>query len=138
MRVLWLFAHPEQGSLSGSLRNAGIGWLEEAGYEVVLSGLYAMGWNPAVWANGFAHADDERLIVGEASAPRIRLGPTEPRHSGGAEEDRMGRYAGAPVSALVVRDACRAQGWFDRVFIKGFAFGVNDPETGQVLRYGQG
>lgn len=30
------------------------------------------------------------------------------------------------------------KGWFDRIFVKGFAFGVNDPGSGETLRYGEG
>lgn len=30
------------------------------------------------------------------------------------------------------------KGWFDRLFVQGFAQGVLDPETGRALRYGSG
>jgi NAD(P)H dehydrogenase (quinone) len=30
------------------------------------------------------------------------------------------------------------KGWFDRVFVKGFAYGVADPASGRTLRYGEG
>ena len=30
------------------------------------------------------------------------------------------------------------KGWIDRVFVKGFAYGVADPYTGRTLRYGDG
>ena len=46
MQVLWVFAHPEQRSLSASLRDVGIGELREREHGVELSDLYAMRWNP--------------------------------------------------------------------------------------------
>jgi NAD(P)H dehydrogenase (quinone) len=30
------------------------------------------------------------------------------------------------------------KGWFDRVFVKGFAYGVRDPDTCRTRRYGDG
>jgi NAD(P)H dehydrogenase (quinone) len=30
------------------------------------------------------------------------------------------------------------KGWFDRVFVKGFGYGVTDPDTGRTRRYGDG
>lgn len=30
------------------------------------------------------------------------------------------------------------KGWLDRVFVHGFAFGVTDPESGRVRKYGDG
>lgn len=50
----------------------------------------------------------------------------------------MGRHGRRPVPALVVRSPGHPQGWFDRVFITGFAQGVRDPATGRTLRYGSG
>ncbi|TVR35411.1 MAG: hypothetical protein EA388_07080 [Nitriliruptor sp.] len=43
MNVLWVYAHPEPCSLNASLRDAGIGELEQQGHAIERSELYAMG-----------------------------------------------------------------------------------------------
>ena len=68
MKVLWLFAHPEQRSLSGALRDEGLRALAEDGHEHQLSDHYAMGWNPIVGCGDFENHDDKgRLLVASAS-----------------------------------------------------------------------
>ena len=67
MNVLWIFAHPEPRSLSGSLRDEGLRALRELGHECRVSDLYAMRWNPVVDAADFRHDAGERLIVGASS-----------------------------------------------------------------------
>lgn len=138
MRVLWVFAHPEQRSLSGALRDAGVRWLEDAGHQVMVSDLYAMGWNPIVSGEDFAHDAGERLMVGDASALAYGSGRLS---ADIVEEQRKIAWADTLVFQFPLwwyGMPAMLKGWFDRIFVKGFAFGVNDPGTGQTLRYGQG
>lgn len=138
MRVLWVFAHPEPRSLSGALRDAGVRWLEDAGHQVMVSDLYAMGWNPIVSGEDFAHDARERLIVGDASALAYASGRLS---ADIVEEQRKIAWADTLVFQFPLwwyGMPAILKGWFDRIFVKGFAFGVNDPGTGQTLRYGQG
>jgi NAD(P)H dehydrogenase (quinone) len=138
MNVLWIFAHPEPRSLSGTLRADGERELREQGHEVCVSDLYAMGWNPVVDREDFAAAEGERLLVAAAS---------ERAHRGGtlsadirAEQDKL-RWADAVVLQFPIwwnGMPAILKGWFDRVFVKGFAYGVRHPDTGRIRRYGDG
>jgi NAD(P)H dehydrogenase (quinone) len=137
MKVLWIFAHPEQRSLNAALRDEGLRTLTELGHEYRESDLYAMGWNPLVGHEDFAHDPQERLLVGKESA--------EAYSSGALSEDiRREQEKVEWADAVVLQfplwwygPPAILKGWFDRVFIKGFAFGVADSE-GRILRYGQG
>ncbi|OZM79896.1 NAD(P)H-dependent oxidoreductase [Pseudonocardia sp. MH-G8] len=138
MNVLWVFAHPEPRSLSGTLRADGERALRDLGHEVRTTDLYAMRWNPVVDRSDFTAEDGERLVVGDAS---------ERAHCGGtlspdirAQQDDL-RWADAVVLQFPLwwyGMPAILKGWFDRVFVKGFAYGVRDPETHRTRRYGDG
>ena len=55
MNVLIVFAHPEPASFSAALKNEAVATLTRAGHAVAVSDLYAMGWNPALGPQEFAH-----------------------------------------------------------------------------------
>jgi NAD(P)H dehydrogenase (quinone) len=139
MKVLWVFAHPEPCSLSAALRDDGLRALRENGHQHLLSDLYAMRWKPVVDADDFeGHAPDERLVVGPASDRAYASGRLSADIT--AEQQKI-----AWSDTLVLQFPlwwygmpAILKGWFDRVFVKGFAFGVTDPETGRPRRYGEG
>ncbi|QWF83243.1 NAD(P)H-dependent oxidoreductase [Amycolatopsis sp. CA-230715] len=138
MKVLWIFAHPEQRSLSGALRAEGLRTLREHGHEHELSDLYAMGWNPVVDAGDFAHDPADRLIVGSRSRQAFDRG--ELSDDIRAEQEKLD-WADAVILQFPLWWAgmpAILKGWFDRVFVKGLAYGVQDRETGNTLRYGEG
>jgi NAD(P)H dehydrogenase (quinone) len=138
MNVLWVFAHPEPRSLGGALRDDGLRTLRELGHDVRESDLYAMKWNPVVDAADFgAEGGDERLVVGAASARAYAGGELSPDIL--AEQEKL-----AWADAVVVQFPlwwyglpAILKGWFDRVFVKGFGYGVR-AEDGRTLRYGEG
>jgi NAD(P)H dehydrogenase (quinone) len=138
MNVLWVFAHPEPRSLSGALRDDGVRTLRELGHDVRESDLYAMKWNPVVDAADFgAEADDGRLVVGATSARAHARGELSTDIV--AEQEKL-----AWADAVVVQFPlwwyglpAILKGWFDRVFVKGFGYGVR-AEDGRTLRYGEG
>ncbi|WP_224403008.1 NAD(P)H-dependent oxidoreductase [Pseudonocardia sp. ICBG1034] len=139
MRVLWVLAHPEPRSLNGALKDAGVAALERAGHEVVVSDLHAMAWNPVVTAADYGYDPDERFRVGPVSAQAYAAGALSADVR--AEQDKV-----AAADTLVVQFPlwwygmpAILKGWFDRVFLKGFAYGVTDPDhPGRTLRYGEG
>jgi NAD(P)H dehydrogenase (quinone) len=139
MKVLWIYAHPEQRSLNASLMRDGLRELTASGHESQVSDLYAMGWKAVLDA-----ADVRR-----DPAPGHRL-------SVGAEQERA--YLGGEQSGDIRREQQKItwadtlvfhfpmwwfgppailKGWLDRVLVQGFAFGVRD-EGGRTLRYGEG
>jgi NAD(P)H dehydrogenase (quinone) len=137
MNVLWVYAHPEPRSLNGALRDEGLHTLKELGHEVRESDLYAMGWNPVVTAADYAGEPGERLPVGRASERAYRSGTL-------SDDIRAELEKIAWADAVVVQfplwwqgPPAILKGWFDRVFVQGFAYGVKDGD-GRTLRYGDG
>lgn len=140
MNILWLFAHPEPRSLSGALRDEGIRFLHTLGHEVEQSDLYAMGWKATVDRHDFiGHGHDERLVVTSQSRRAFQDGTLSP--------DIRAEWAKLDWADTVVLQfplwwygmPAILKGWFDRVFVKGFAYGVRDGHSpGRTLRYGEG
>ena len=138
MRVLWVSAHPDPRSLNGALRDHGVAVLREHGHEVVESDLYAMNWDPVVRYEDFAVDPTERLDVLGESQRAFEDGSLHEDIR--AEQDKL-RWA----DTLVVQFPlwwfgmpAILKGWFDRLFVQGFAQGVLDPVTGRARRYGDG
>ena len=138
MDVLWVSAHPEPRSLGGALRDEGRRTLHELGHECRESDLYAMRWNPVVDGDDFGHDPAQRLVVG-ATAERAHTGGTLSADI--LVEQRKLAWADALVLQFPLwwyGMPAILKGWFDRVFVQGFAFGVTDPCTGRTRRYGDG
>ena len=137
MNVLWIFAHPEPRSLNGALRDHGLRTLHRLGHPTRQSDLYAMGWNPLVTADDFGHDPRRRLLVGDAAEHAHTTGTLSPDIR--AEQDKL-HWADAVVLQFPLwwhGMPAILKGWFDRVFVQGFAFGVTD-DHGRTLRYGSG
>ena len=58
MRIFIVHAHPEPNSFNGALTSAAQGALSAAGHEVVVSDLYAMGFNPVSDRRNFTTVRD--------------------------------------------------------------------------------
>ncbi|MEV6912996.1 NAD(P)H-dependent oxidoreductase [Amycolatopsis sp. NPDC051071] len=138
MNVLWIFAHPEPRSFSGALRDDGLRTLREQGANVRESDLYAMKWNPLVDADDFGSAaGSDRLIVGATSKKAFTSGELSDDIL--AEQEKLA-WADAVILQFPLWWAgmpAILKGWFDRVFVKGFAYGIQRPD-GRTLRYGEG
>ena len=138
MKVLWIFAHPEQRSLNASLRDEGLAELDATGHQTQLSDLYAMGFCPVV---------DQADFPEEPPRERLRVGAAQKR--GHANQtlsaDILAEQAKVAWADVLVFQfplwwfgpPAILKGWFDRVFVQGFAFGLRD-ERGRDLRYGEG
>ncbi|MFD0803183.1 NAD(P)H-dependent oxidoreductase, partial [Streptomonospora algeriensis] len=140
MKILWVFAHPERRSLNGSLMEEGLGQLAELGHECRVSDLYAMDFKPVVDAADFSGVGGEgcdRLFVGDAQERAYR-------------EQRLGDDVRGEQEKIEWADVlvfhfplwwfgppAILKGWFDRVLVQGFAFGLKDRQ-GRTRRYGDG
>ena len=136
--VLWVSAHPEPGSLTTSLGQSGIHALREQGHEVITSDLYAMDWDPVVRRDNL----DRRGVTDRVEV--TKTGRTA--YLAGALTEDVAAEQGKVrcADAFVVQFPlwwygmpAILKGWFDRVFVSGFAFGT-DPVTGRRLRFEQG
>lgn len=139
MKVLWVFAHPDSRSLNGSLFAEGLRTLDDLGHSCEVSDLYAMKWKAVVDADDYEHDPDARLIVSTSSERAYREGNLSPDVR--AEQDKL-MWADMIVLQFPLwwyGVPAILKGWFDRVFVKGFAYGLRDrAHPGRTLRYGEG
>lgn len=137
MNILWVFAHPEPRSLSGSLRDTALKSLADAGHTVEESDLYAMGWNPVVDAADYGHNLADRMLVATASSTALRSGTLADDIS--TEQEKLRRADAVVLQFPLWWFSMPAilKGWVDRVFIEGFGYGIRNPEGG-TRRYGDG
>lgn len=136
MHALVVTAHPSPRSLTAELARVAGCALEASGHTVETSDLYAMGWDPAVRLEDYGDTGAAETVTlrsrhaydAGALAPEIVV-----------EQDKLRRadllvllfpmwWHGMPAIL---------KGWFDRVFINGFAFGLQD-EAGLPRKYGDG
>lgn len=138
MRIHWISALPGPNSLNARLRDEVLPRVRARGHDVVESDLYAMGWNPVV-----SPADAlDPVPAGQPTSEWQRSAHREGRLAPEivAEQDKLQR------AELVVFQfplwwygpPAILKGWFDRVLVSGFAFGLHDPVTGRVRKFGDG
>ena len=139
VKVLWVFAHPDSRSLSGSLFADGLRTLDSLGHSYQVSDLYAMKWKAVVDGDDYEPDSDARLIVSKSSEYAYRSGSLSPDVR--AEQSKI-MWADTIIFQFPLwwySVPAILKGWFDRVFVKGFAYGVRDPEHPErTLRYGDG
>jgi NAD(P)H dehydrogenase (quinone) len=139
LKVLWVFAHPEQSSLNGSLMKEGLRVLNGLGHECRISDLYAMTWKATIDRDDYTQDTEDRLSVSRASQQAYQSGTLSPDIA--AEQEKL-RWADVVILHFPLwwySVPAILKGWIDRVFVKGFAFGILDPKNpGRTLRYGDG
>jgi NAD(P)H dehydrogenase (quinone) len=124
MKIFIVHAHHEPQSFNGALTVAAVSHLEAQGHEVVVSDLYAMGWDPV---------SDRRNFTTVADAAYLNQ-QNEERYA--AAHDGFAPDIRAEMDRLVWCDALLFQfplwwfglpailkGWVDRVFALDFAYG---------------
>ena len=123
MKVLMVYAHPEPSSFNGSLRNVAVETLADAGHEVFVSDLYAMGFNAVA-----GPAD----VTARSNEDVFNLG-MEQMHA--ATHAALAPDIQAELDKLMAADLLLLQfpmwwfsmpailkGWIDRVFAFGAAY----------------
>nr|WP_279536478.1 NAD(P)H-dependent oxidoreductase [Nesterenkonia salmonea] len=111
--------------------------MRAGGHRVLESDLYAMDWNPVVQRADADIPDEERFHVTEDVRQAYREGKLPADVV--TEQEKLSRADAVIVQFPLWWYGMPAilKGWFDRIFVNGFAFG-KDVETGQRLRYEQG
>lgn len=140
MKVLVVFAHPEQRSLNGSLRDVAVRELEAQGHDVLVSDLYAQGWTSAVDRADFPSLPaDARLAPAAASKQAFEAGTLTPDVKGEIEKLLWADVLILQFPLWWFSMPAILKGWVDRVFAYGFVYGVgehSDKRWGD--RYGEG
>jgi NAD(P)H dehydrogenase (quinone) len=124
VNVLIVYAHPEPGSFNGAMLTVAVETLEAAGHQVVVSDLYAMGFQAATTRADFT-------TTAEAEFFNYQV---EERHA--VEHDGFAPDIKAEMAKLEAADLLIFQfpiywfsvpailkGWVDRVFAMGWAYG---------------
>jgi NAD(P)H dehydrogenase (quinone) len=140
MNVLIVYAHPEPGSLNGSLKELAVSVLERDGHEVTVSDLYALDWKARVDREDFPEADvGQRLTVVRESRQAFERGVQSPDVV--AEQQKL-LWADAVLLHFPLwwfSMPAILKGWVERVFACGFAYGVGEhSDTHWGDRYGEG
>lgn len=121
--VLIVYAHPEKTSFSGALAESARAALAAAGHEVVVSDLYAEGFDPEAGRHDFLSCADPRRFHYQSEQAHAA--------SKGAFCDEItreqGRVAAADVLILAFplwwgAPPAILKGWFERVLAYGFAY----------------
>lgn len=136
MHALVVTAHPSPRSLTAELARVAGSALAASGHTVETSDLYAMGWDPAVRLEDYGDTGDAEA-VSLRSRHAYDAGALAPEIV--AEQDKV-RRAELLVLAFPMwwhGMPAMLKGWFDRVFVNGFAFGLQD-EAGVPRKYGDG
>jgi NAD(P)H dehydrogenase (quinone) len=123
MQVLLVHAHPEPRSFNGALKDLAVATLTGAGHQVVVSDLYAQGFNPVAGPADFRNRADATLLdMGAEQAHAARTGGFAPDVQ--AEMDKLLAadflllqfpFWWYSVPAIL-------KGWIDRVFAYGVAY----------------
>lgn len=121
--ALLVVAHPEPSSFTAALANRAAESLRRAGYDVEVSDLYAMGWNPVLSPADFAdRANPERF---DPSAEQEHAHANGTDAADVAAEQRKVAEADLIVLHFPVwwfSMPAMLKGWAERVFSRGFAY----------------
>ncbi|WP_129784859.1 NAD(P)H-dependent oxidoreductase [Promicromonospora panici] len=137
MHALVVTAHPNPRSLTAELSRVAGSALAASGHTVETSDLYAMGWDPAVRLEDYGDTADAGESVSLRSRQAYDAGALAPEIL--AEQEKVRR---ADLLVLLFPMwwhgmPAMLKGWFDRVYVNGFAFGLQD-ESGLPRKYGDG
>lgn len=124
MNVFIVHAHPEAESLNGSLLRFMVEHLKQAGHAVEISNLYTMKWKPELEPGSI-----ESFLDGTQAADIT-------------EEQRKLRWADTVIFQFPLwwySMPAILKGWVDRVYAKGFAYGVGEHSDRRWgTRFGEG
>lgn len=123
MNALIVYAHPEPTSFTGALKDAGKRALQNAGYTVEVSDLYAEGFNPVAGRHDFTTVADPARFHYQNEQGHAH------QHNGYAGDLVREQQRFAKANLLVVHFPlwwggmpAILKGWFDRVLAFGFAY----------------
>lgn len=124
MQVLIVHAHPEPRSFTGAMKDAAIETLEGAGHTVVLSDLYAMGFNPVASAADFAgRANPDYLVYALEQRHGYEAGTLAPDIAAEVEKVKAADLLLFSFPLFWFSVPAILKGWIDRVLLSGLTYG---------------
>lgn len=124
MNVLIVHAHPEPHSFTAAMKDAAVATLSRAGHSVVVSDLYAQGFNPVASAADFRdRADPDYLVYALEQRHGYETGTLAPDIA--AEIDKLKACDLLLLTFPLFWFSVPAilKGWIDRVLISGLTYG---------------
>jgi NAD(P)H dehydrogenase (quinone) len=123
VNVLLVHAHPEPASFNGALTEVAVRTLTEDGHDVVVSDLYAMGFQPVAGPQEFGDRLDEDHF-------RLDREQTHAHQKGTTASDVLAEQNRLTAADLLILQfpmwwfgpPAILKGWFDRVLTRGFAY----------------
>ncbi|GAB2525275.1 NAD(P)H-dependent oxidoreductase [Nocardiopsis aegyptia] len=139
MKTLIVHAHPEPESLNSALKDLAVSTLENAGHQVRVSDLYAMGWKAVADAADYGPAASHPLRLAQDSGRAFDAGTLTPDVR--AEQEKL-LWADTLILQFPLwwyTMPAILKGWVDRVFTYHFAYGVGEhSDTRYGDRFGEG
>jgi NAD(P)H dehydrogenase (quinone) len=124
MKILIVFAHPEPTSFGRSLLDRGVTALRDAGHQVTVSDLYAMGFNPVASAADFT----ERRFPDALQYDREQKHATAHHAFSSDIQGEIDKLQDCDMLILQFplwwfSVPAIMKGWIDRVFVNGLVYG---------------
>jgi NAD(P)H dehydrogenase (quinone) len=125
MNVFIVYAHPEPNSFGKALLERGVRALHDAGHQVVVSDLYAMGFNPVATGDDFT----ERRFAHVLQYDREQKQASQ-RHTFSADiQAELDKLRACDLLILQFplwwfSVPAILKGWIDRVFVNGTVYGA--------------
>ena len=129
MNVLIVYAHPEEESLNGTLKDLAVDTLTGKGDQVQVSDLYAMKWKAVLDEEDFPDRSNPELfnpILEQVNAVEKNAIPSDIKE----EMDKV-LWADVIIFQFPIwwtNFPAILKGWLDRVFFNGFAFNLAEME----------
>lgn len=124
MNVLIVFAHPENNSFNGALRDVAIETLGAIGYSVEVSDLYAINFNATAGSADFTgtRSDSARLSIAREQTLAMENGTIAPDIAAEQAKIRKADLMILQFPMWWFGMPAILKGWADRVFARGFAY----------------
>lgn len=134
MKILYIYAHPEPKYFNGALKDTALAVLQEKGYEVKLSDLYAMKFDPILKSSDFL--ERKKPDVFNPFLEAINASKTGAFAPDIKEEMEKVKWADLLIFQFPIYFTFMPaimKGWIDRVLAPGFGF---NPVTNSAYNTG--
>jgi len=124
VNILIVYAHPEPKSFNGAMKDLALETLTRAGHEVVVSDLYAMGFNPVAGPGDISgeRNDPEFFSLPREQTAAYEAGVLSSEIAAEIEKVRRADFVLFQFPIWWFGMPAILKGWADRVFARGFAY----------------